>query len=70
MTDREQRIAEFRELWTRLPGPAKVDRVRQAAKAMGLACENHVRRYIMARPDRVPSWQGLRLLRASVKRPS
>lgn len=70
MTDREKRIAEFRELWARLPGPAKVDRVRQAAKAMGLACENHVRRYIMSTPDRVPSWQGLRLLRASVERAS
>lgn len=70
MTDREKRIAEFRELWARLPGPAKVDRVRQAAAAMGLACENHVRRYIMAKPDRVPSWQGLQLLRAGVERAS
>lgn len=68
MTDREQRIAEFRELWARLPGPAKVDRVRQAAQAMGLANENHVRRYIMTVPDRAPSWQGLRLLREALAR--
>ena len=68
MTDREKRITEFRELWAKLPGPAKVDRVRQAAKAMGLANENHVRRYIMTVPDRAPSWQGLRLLRAELAR--
>ncbi len=68
MTDREGRIEEFRELWAKLPGPAKVDRVRQAARAMGLAREDHVRRYIMTVPDRAPSRQGLRMLRAHVER--
>lgn len=67
-TDRQQRINEFNQLFALLPGPAKVDRIRQAQKAMGLANENHVRRYIMTVPDRVPSWQGLRMLRAHVEK--
>lgn len=67
-TDRQKRIDEFGALFALLPGPKKVDRIRQAQKAMGLARENHVRRYIMSTPDRAPSWQGLRMLRASLER--
>lgn len=66
-TDREQRLAAFKELFDQLPGPKKVDRIRQAQKAMGLATEKHVRRYIMTVPDRAPSWQGIRLLREKVE---
>lgn len=67
-TDRQKRIDEFSALFALLPGPKKVDRIRQAQKAMSLASEKHVRRYIMTVPDRAPSWQGLRMLRASVER--
>lgn len=67
-TDRQKRIDEFGALFALLPGPKKVDRIRQARAAMSLASEAHVRRYIMTVPDRVPSWQGLRMLRASVER--
>ena len=67
-TDRQRRIDEFNLLFALLPGPKKADRIRQAQSAMSLASEKHVRRYIMTVPDRVPSWQGLRMLRAWVER--
>lgn len=67
-TDRENRIQEFNLLFALLPGPKKADRIRQAQKAMALASEKHVRRYIMTVPDRAPSWQGLRMLRAALER--
>lgn len=66
-SDRQQRIDEFNRLFALLPGPKKVDRIRQAQAAMGLASEKHVRRYIMTVPDRAPNWQGIRLLRAKVE---
>jgi hypothetical protein len=67
-TDRQKRIDEFGALFALLPGPKKVDRIRQTQRAMGLANEQHVRKYIMAAPARAPSWQGLRMLRAWVER--
>lgn len=67
-TDRELRAAEFAELFEQLPGPRKVDRIRQCQKAMQLSQEKYVRKYIMTQPERVPSWQGLAMLRAALAR--
>lgn len=60
-TDRERRHAEFLRLYGLLPGPTKAMSVRQAAEV--LQCSGiYVRRCIMAKPDRVPSWDRLELM--------
>lgn len=65
-TDRERRHAEFQRLFDLLPGPTKAESVRQAAKAMQ-SSEGYVRRCIMAKPDRVPSWDRLELMEQRMK---
>ena len=65
-TDRDQRLSEFKKLFEQLPGPKNVDRIRQAQKAMMLATEKHVRRYLQSTPERVPNWQGINMLRAAL----
>lgn len=67
-TDREQRIEEFNRLFALLPGPKKVDRIRQTQKAMGLASEKHVRRYLQSTPERAPTWPAITLLRLEVEK--
>jgi len=64
-TTPEQRQAEFRTLFDRLPGPKNADRIRQAAKILHLR-ENSIRIYRMANPPRVITDRSLAILRAAL----
>jgi hypothetical protein len=66
INDRQRRHAEFVRLFSLLPGPSRADRAKQCTAAMRLVDVKHVRKYMMTRPARVPTWQGLQLLAQAV----
>lgn len=66
--DRNKRHAEFMRLFAELPGPKRIDRVRQAREGLRVASECYVRRCLMHTPDRVPTWRSLGLMREWIER--
>ena len=58
-----ERQAEFKRLFDALPGPRKVDRIRQACAVLHLK-ENTIRIWRMRAPSRTPTERSLQFLRA------
>lgn len=63
----EQRKAEFREIFNRVPGKRNIDKIREVAKILCCA-ENTVRIYLLSESHRIIPESKLKILRREIDR--